>query len=332
MIEYDKEYSLKDICEELHKDIAALFAEKLPEGHHLKRDIAKGTRYGSDSFSLDYALFAMEDWDTLYDLAKTREDRSVMMNVSAFRNALTNPTKNRISGIRSLLPGLVKFILTDIIDGWFYRIDERGNPLPFLVTSIHYHEPRDKDDRPSVSLRMLTNGAIGGRQATDGVTFFSDDCTKTTIPELLAKHGLHHETPELKARYLEDLHTFLDRRQQHNLQYWLLGTSYTDPMEDDYSFRRQNQGRAKRVFERAKVVNDEAIAQRKFTARHDRNWWERRAETDRDILKVIQHTADTSSTEAATDLFTQVPYHPYIKVFHLDTTLYKLRISVFQFL
>lgn len=208
---------------ELHKDLAPIFAEKLPEGHPLKRDIAKGARYGSDTINLDYALFTLEDWDALYELAKAREDRSVMMNVSAFRNAITNPVKNKISGIRTLLPGIVKFLLTDLIDGWLYRIDDRGNPLPFLVTSIHYHEPRDKDDRPSVSLKMMTNGAIGGRESTNSVTFTSDDCAKTTVPELLSRHGLHHETPELKARYLEDLHTFLTRLQEHNAQYWLMG-------------------------------------------------------------------------------------------------------------
>lgn len=289
---------------ELDAEIAGLLADKLPSGHRAVGDLKRGLRYGSTTLSIDFWELDRTDLDQLYDLAKERNDRSVMMQVAGVRNALDNPFKNKISGIRSLIPGLVTFINTDAIDGWLYSVDKRGNPHPWLVTSMSYHEPRDKDDRPSVSVKLVANGH---EQSERSLSFLAQDCHNATVPDLLIGVGFQHETPELKTRYLEDLAKFEQIRPTYNMQYWL-NRSVTK--HESYSYNSSRRGpRESLTMTRSKVINDEATADRKFRTRYARAWWEERGCRNPDLARRLA---------ADEDLFTQMPYHTYIRVFHLD--------------
>src|SRR5690606_21462438 len=118
-------------------------------------------------------------------------------------------------------------------------------------------------------------------------TFDMDDIYKTTIPEMLAKRGYYHETPELKETYESHLKLFMEYQPKYNAQFLIEGTAYTS---FDHSRDR---------FEtaQAKAVNDEGILSRKFVEKANAAFWRSRGVEEN---------------------FEDLPFHCYVYMFHLD--------------
>jgi ATPase family associated with various cellular activities (AAA) len=248
-----------------------------------------GLKYGSTKLDLKVSNLEWEDLEKLYNIAKANKNRSLMIQISAFRNLLEDLEGAKIPNLKALATGLIAYFSEDVIDGWVYKIDEFKIPNPYLITKIEYVPAVRSDDRPYVRVKMVANSSQGGRERLfeTMTSFDSDDIQGLTIPQLLSKHGYFHETEELKNEYNRHISLFNKYQPQFNKQFLINGIGYDDLR---YSYKKVK-------FNNVKAINDEEIVDRKFTEVVDPSFWRK--------LDVEEE-------------FNKVPFHCYIYLFNLN--------------
>jgi len=230
----------------------------------------------------------------VYVEAQKIGNRSLMMQVSSFKNILEFPFSAKVGNLKSLIVGMKAFIIQNSIDGWLYHKEKDGVFLPWFVRSITF-EPGKMHQPPLVIIRLSANTAktTDSRQERDNtsssISFGSDDIVKKSIPELLAKNDYFHETPELKAGYESDLARFAQYRTSFGNQFTVNGQALID---EGYSQRKLIT-----LSANSKMVNDEEQITRTILEEIDAPFWEN----------------DKGET-----LFNKQPYHCRLFMFHLS--------------
>lgn len=264
---------------------------RVDEESYIVRIANKNTMFGSTEVNLDASRLRMEEIELMYDIAKSQQHKSLMSQITAFRSLVQNPDEAKISSLRSLVPGLVSYFTNNVIDGWLYQVDENGIAHPYLILKVEFHEADRTDDRPRVTIHLGANtphNLRSGRQYyTETITISNDDIHKATIPEILAKRGFYHETPELKAMYEEHLDLFRRYQPKFNDQFYITGQ-----MVKEFGYFKECFNTV-----RAKAVNDEGILIRRFTENVDPTFWRDRYVEEK---------------------FEDLPFHCYVYMFHLE--------------
>ena len=265
-----------------------------------------GLRYG-DVVEVDVtaAVTRPRFLDDLYDLAKEREDRSVMVQVAGLRSLRDGPTSAKLGRkVQPLVVGVAAFMQQGRIDGWLYEKTHDGRMLPWLVTSCTFHKGRDAEERDTVHIVMVANSAqassfgTGSRGADIVRTSRSFDYTDVqglTVPEVLATANLFHETPELREVYSADLAAFHEYQPMAGQQFLAWGSA--GPVASDFWWRS---GRDRRLIDAdrpIKIVNDESALTRRHTTIADSSFWNEHGE----------------------GFQPEMPYHAYICGFALDS-------------
>jgi hypothetical protein len=225
--------------------------------------------------------------------------------------------------LERLVPDIVEFLLKGAIRGWLFRADSAGRPAPYLVSRIDFTPPGEEEaGRILIDLKANAMAKI----ITLNLVIRSRDIVGRTVAEILASKGFLKETEALIANCDRSTENFFAWRSDYGRQFNArgIGIFAEDPTA---SHRNTDWSRKNRVVlssggEWARLVNDEEILKERALS----------LDLSGDILAKYLRRAGNSSrfdeavedaTQALQDgipekLFTELPVHGYILMFHLD--------------
>lgn len=216
---------------------------------------------------------------------------------------------------------LAKILIDGAIRGWLFNINVDGKALAYVVTRLDYVAPGN-DETGKIILELKANAK--SIIATQVIRIIVGEMTNASPREILAAKGLLTETPELIAAYDAEVSRYFEWRGQYGAQYSALGVGFY--AEDPNATHRDTDWSRKDVVilssgeGMARIVNDEGILTARVTT----------LEVTGDILGPYLRKAAKSNiynTEEeiselqsviAEGLFTSIPVHPYLFMFHLE--------------
>lgn len=220
-----------------------------------------------------------------------------------------------------MLPALIKYLATDALRGWLFTASVAAKALPYVVTRFDY-VPTSNDEAGKILVEMKANAK--GTLQTNLMRIMGPDVAGRTISEILAAKGFLRETPALIEAFDAASETYFDWRGRYGEQFSGKGTGFH--AEDPNATHRDTDWTRKDVIVlstsggEARLVNDEAVlSARSLTL-----------EAPGDVFGHFLRKAGKSNPFSGEDeiaeiraqirpgLFTQIPVHPYILMFHLD--------------
>ena len=244
--------------------------------------------------------------------------------LATLEQALAAPGERVEEGeLEKLLPAIARFLLDGALRGWLFRVNAAGKPLAYLVARIDFTPPGEEESgRILLDLKANATGKI----VTATVMIGERDIVGKTIAEILAAKGWLKETAALIEAYDRSAERFFAWRSDYSRQFSARGTGIF--AEDPTANRRNTDWSRKSTVvlspsgDQARLVNDEEIlADRALTL-----------DAPGEILakylgKAGRSTRYDEATEEAIEkiqgeipegLFTRMPVHGYILMFHLE--------------
>ncbi|MEW6678586.1 MAG: ATP-binding protein [Pseudomonadota bacterium] len=242
--------------------------------------------------------------------------------IDAVRQALAD-AGHRYSGedLEPLVPAMARYLAEGARRGWLFSSPLSAKPQAWVVTRLDY-TPASSEETGRVLVELKANAR--GRLASATLMFVAKDIEGRTVPEMFAAKGYLKETPELIAAYDEAAERFFDWRARHGAQFSGRGVGIY--AENPAATHRDTDWSRKDVVVlsssggEARLVNDEAILSDRALG----------LDAPGDILgtylrragKSLRYKADEATEklrdEMTPGLFTQLPVHFYILLFHLD--------------
>lgn len=225
--------------------------------------------------------------------------------------------------LEKLVPAIAEYLLQDAIRGWLFRANSSGKPIAYLVSRLDFTPPGDEEaGRILIELKANAMAKI----ATQTLTIHERDIVGHSIPEIFAAKGYFKESPALIDNYDRSAERYFAWRADYGRQFAGQGTGIF--ADDPTASHRTTDWSRKNVVilsssgGTARLVNDEEILKERALT----------VDTSGDILaKYISKAgrsmkyddAVSGKVEALTahipdDLFTQVPVHGYVLMFHLE--------------
>lgn len=223
--------------------------------------------------------------------------------------------------LEMLMPAIAGYLATDALRGWLFRVNMSDKPLAYVVTRLDYIASSN-DETGKVVLELRANAK--GTLATAAFRISATDIVGRTVAEIFAAKGYVRESAELVTAYDDSVERYFDWRGQYGAQFSARGTGFY--AEDPTATHRDTDWSRKDVVVLSsgggatRLVNDEGILSARTTT----------LEATGDILgpylrkaaKSNQYNAETEVGESQaampTGLFTKLPVHPYLFMFHLD--------------
>ncbi|MEJ2553109.1 MAG: ATP-binding protein [Gammaproteobacteria bacterium] len=223
--------------------------------------------------------------------------------------------------LERLLPAIVRYLIADAIRGWLFTASVAAKPLPYVITRLDYI-PDSNDETGKVLIELKANAK--GALITATLRITASDIEDKSVGEIFAAKGFLKETPELIRAYDEAAERYFDWRARYGAQFSAQGTGFY--AEDPNASHRNTDWSRKDVVVlssgggTARLVNDESIlSSRALTL-----------DLPGDILAPYLNKAAKSNRFDAeeevkeiraaipTGLFTRIPIHAYIFMFHLE--------------
>ncbi|MBL1255294.1 ATP-binding protein [Methylocystis sp. Sn-Cys] len=278
----------------------------------------------SDRVEVDLSHLTSEELDFLEARYKESgpELRARAAQLSTLRAALVSQDKRFQNGeLEDVLPALVRYLTTDPIYGWLFTASIASKPLPYLIMRIDY-VPASNDEAGKILIELKANAK--GTLQSNVIRIMAADIVGRTISEILAARGFLRETAELIEAFESSTETYFEWRGRYGQQFSGKGVGFH--AEDPNATHRDTDWARKDIVVlstsggEARLVNDEGVlTNRSLTL-----------EAPGDILGHFLRKAGKSNRFAAEDeiaelraqipegLFTRIPVHPYILMFHLD--------------
>jgi hypothetical protein len=242
--------------------------------------------------------------------------------IEAVRQALAD-AGHRYSGedLEPLVPAMARYLAEGARRGWLFSSPLSAKPQAWVVTRLDY-TPASSEETGRVLVELKANAR--GKLASVTLLFVAKDIEGRTVAEMFAAKGYLKETPELIAAYDEAAERFFDWRARHGAQFSGRGVGLY--AENPAATHRDTDWSRKDVVVlsssggEARLVNDEGILNDRALG----------LDAPGDILgtylrragKSLRYKADEATEklrdEMTPGLFTQLPVHFYILLFHLD--------------
>ncbi len=222
-----------------------------------------------------------------------------------------------------LLPAIARYLIDDAIRGWLFQADVYGRTSAYLITRIDYTPPGEEEaGRIIIELKANSKGKI----QVESLMLRGKDITGLTIAEIFAAKGFLKETAELINNYDDAAARYFDWRGRYSEQFaaWGTGVFAEDPTASHRSndWSRKNTVVMSSAGGPCRLVNDENILSDRALS----------LEATGDILgkylrkagKSLRYDSKTEDAIEATKseipkgLFTELPVHGYILMFHLE--------------
>ncbi|GLI94789.1 AAA family ATPase [Methylocystis echinoides] len=282
----------------------------------------------SDRIEVDLAHLTGDELDFLEDRYRREgpEQRARAAQLATLREALAAQGPRFANGdLEDALPALVRHLTADPIHGWLFTASVAARPLPYLVTRLDF-VPASNDEAGKIMIELKANAK--GALQSNMIRIMAADIVGRTVSEILAAKGFLRETPELVAAFEASSDAYFEWRGRYGQQFSAKGVGFH--AEDPNATHRDTDWSRKDIIVlstsggEARLVNDEGVlAARSLTL-----------EAPGDILGHFLRKAGKSNRFSAEDeitelqaeipqgLFTRIPVHPYLFMFHLDLHQY----------
>jgi ATPase family associated with various cellular activities (AAA) len=223
--------------------------------------------------------------------------------------------------LEDVVPAIARFLLDDALRGWLFTATAGSRPLPWVVTRIDF-TPASNDEIGKVLIELKANSRA--QVATLNVRITASDIADRNVGEIFAQKGFVKETPELIAAYDRDTERYFEWRARYGEQFAGQGVAFY--AEDPTASHRETDWQRKEVVVLsasggpARLVNDESVLSQRSSV----------MDATGDVLgqylrKAAKSDAYNNEREVKKEkaaipagLFTQLPVHPYIFMFHLE--------------
>jgi hypothetical protein len=258
---------------------------------------------------------------SLYQLAGPQMHGRAAQLLTLQRALKDEGIKFSAEDLEAVVPAIARYLLANSIRGWLFNVNVSGKPLAYVVTRLDYI-PQSNDETGKVFIELKANAKATLANVT--LRIAAGDIADKTVSEIFADKGYLKETPELIAAYDATVERYFDWRAQYGAQFSATGTGFY--AEDPSSNQRNTDWSRKDVVvlsadgTAARLVNDESIIANRTTA----------LDATGDILgQYLSKAAKSNKYDAEKEvkqpqeaipagLFTQLPVHGYILMFHLD--------------
>jgi len=244
--------------------------------------------------------------------------------IATLRQALAEGGKRfEPEELEMAVPAIARYLADGATRGWVFSASITGKPLAYVVTRLDFTPPSE-EETGKIFIELKANAKA--RMATATLRITGQDIAGRTIPEVLAAKGFVKETPALLQSYDEASARYFDWRAQYGAQFSGTGVGYfaenPTATHRDTDYSRKDVIILSSTGSSARLVNDEEILGDRVLA----------LDATGDIMaKFVRRVArnsrlsgkEESEVEAAQagigkGLFTELPVHFYILMFHLD--------------
>ncbi|MDT4329222.1 ATP-binding protein [Methylomonas sp. MED-D] len=244
--------------------------------------------------------------------------------LTALRQALTDDHRRYgPDDLEKLLPDIASYLLDGAIHGWLFHVEHGGRTLAYLVTRVDYTPPGEEEaGRILIELKANSKGKI----AIETLVIRGKDLDHKTIPEIFAGKGYLKETAELTASYDDAAARYFDWRGRYGEQFsgWGTGIYAEDPTASHRSndWTRKNTVVLSSGGGACRLVNDENIlSDRVLTLEASGDifgTYLRKAGKSMRYDSKTESQMEQAKAEVGKGLFTELPVHGYILLFHLE--------------
>lgn len=250
--------------------------------------------------------------------------RGKAAHITTLQDALSaNDERFEKGDIEKTVPAITKYLTENAIRGWLFKANAAGKPLAYLITRIDYTPPGE-EETGRILIELKTNSL--GKIATVMITILEKDVEGRTVAEMLAEKGYLRETQTLIDAYDQSTQTYFEWRSEYGKQFLGQGTGIY--AEDPTASHRNSDWTRKSLVVLsssggyAKLVNDEEILQnRELTLDASGNIlakYLRKAGKSMNYDCKVEKAIEDIQKNLKDGLFTQLPVHGYILMFHLD--------------
>jgi hypothetical protein len=280
----------------------------------------------SQRVELDHALLSQDELIELetHFTQQGLSDSHGAVNLRLIRQ-LYNQELKRFSAneLEMAVPALARYLAEDAQKGWVFSDVFAGKPSAWVVSRLDF-TPASEEETGKIVMEL--KAIAKARLATQTLRFYAADVDGRNLAEMLAEKGLVKETPELMAQYEKSATTYFSWRTQFGTQFLGSGIGWfaENPTAShrDTDFARKQKVILSSSGGQARLVNDESIlGDRTFTLDSPGDIlakFTRRVARSSHLSR--QEEAEVEKTRESLDdqLFTSLPVHFYLLMFHLD--------------
>ncbi len=225
--------------------------------------------------------------------------------------------------LEMLLPAIANYLLDGAIRGWLFHVEPSGRSLAYLITRLDYTPPGEEEvGRILIELKANSKGKL----ALETLIIRGRDLADKTIAEIFAAKSYLKETPELIAGYDEAAERYFDWRARYGEQFsgWGTGVFAEDPTAShrNSDWTRKNNVVLSSGGGACRLVNDENILSDRAlsigTAGDILGKYLRKAGKSMRYDSKTEQAVEACVDEIPSGLFTELPVHGYILLFHLE--------------
>lgn len=243
-------------------------------------------------------------------------------HLATLRAALADEGPRFAAGeLEAVVPAIARYLARNAIRGWLFSANQTTRPLPYVVTRLDYTPPSN-DETGKVFIELKANAKA--TLATHVIRIYASDAAGKTVGELFIAKGFLKETPELIADYDRMVERYYEWRGRYGEQFAGSGIGFyaEDPNAShrDTDWSRKDQVVLSASGGKARLVNDEGIlTSRTLTLDAPGDilgpYLRRAAKSNR-----YENEDEVAAEQAAlpAGLFSQLPIHPFVLMFHLD--------------
>jgi hypothetical protein len=250
------------------------------------------------------------------------EGRARAAQLATLQTALGgNEERFESEDLELLVPVLASYLAADAQRGWLFTAHQTGKPLAYVVTRLDFTPPGNEETgKVLIELKANTRGKL----TTATIRLYASDIAGRTVPEILLAKGYVKETPELIQIYDATAERYFDWRARYGEQFSGRGTGYytenPTATHRDTDWARKDLVVLSSSGGEARLVNDESIVgERALTMDAPGDIlgpYLRRA--SKSLRYKAEDQVEAAISSAAKGLFTQLPVHFYILMFHMD--------------
>ena len=282
-------------------------------------------RFGNH-VELGFNQLAAEELDHLEALyaAGDADLRARAAQIATLRQALAAGGKRfEPEELEMAVPAIARYLAEDAERGWVFSAAITGKPLAWVVTRLDYTPPSE-EETGKIFVELKANSRA--RLATATVRIAGPDIAGRTIPEIFAAKGYVKETPALLASYDACAATYFDWRAQYGTQFSGTGTGWfaenPTATHRDTDFARKDQIILSSTGSPARLVNDESILGERVLALDATGdimaKFVRRVQRNSRLSGKEEAEVEATRDGLAKGLFTELPVHFFILMFHLE--------------
>ncbi len=282
-------------------------------------------RFGN-RVELSFSQLQGEELDFLHDLYAQGgpEARARGAQIATLQLALRQAGRRfEAEELEMVVPAIARYLAEDGTRGWLFSAGITGKPLAYVVTRLDFTPPSE-EETGKIFVELKANARA--RLATATLRIAGPDIVGRTVAEILAAKGFVKETPELLKSYDETAARYFDWRARYGAQFSGSGVGYfaenPTATHRDTDYTRKDMIILSSTGSPARLVNDENILGERVLS----------LDATGDIMaKFVRRVArnsrlsgkeETEVEEALAHipkgLFTELPVHFFILMFHLD--------------